>query len=168
MIDAYGPAFDQHSVDYAQTWGEDPIARLMRDEVFCSMKAGVKRPSKLLDLGCGIGLDSAWLVSQGHSVLAVDHSAGMLAQAQQRVPELTVVHARAEDALDTFEVDAFDAAILDFGVVNCLDLFWLAPSVRLLILLLVGLCLPKNVYFGRSMARTFFPILVDLSEVRLF
>ena len=75
MIDAYGSAFDQHSVDYAQTWGEDPIARLMRDEVFCSMKTGLNRPSKVLDLGCGIGLDSAWLVSQGHSVLAVDHSA---------------------------------------------------------------------------------------------
>ena len=128
MIDAYGSAFDQHSVDYAQTWGEDPIARLMRDEVFCSMKTGLNRPSKVLDLGCGIGLDSAWLVSQGHSVLAVDHSAGMLAQAQQRVPELSVVHARAEDALDTFEVDAFDAAILNFGG-SSLDLTRLAAGL---------------------------------------
>ena len=94
MIDAYGPAFDQHSVDYAQTWGEDPVARLMREEVFSALKAGLQQPSKVLDLGCGVGIDSEWLVDQGHSVVAVDPSAGMLAQARQRVPGLDVVHAQ--------------------------------------------------------------------------
>ena len=36
---------------------------------------------------------------------------------------------KAEDALDRFEVDSFDAAILDFGVVNCLDLPRLAAGL---------------------------------------
>lgn len=41
-------------------------------------------PVRVLDVGCGAGRDMAWLEAQGASVVGVDLSAGMLAQARPR------------------------------------------------------------------------------------
>jgi ubiquinone/menaquinone biosynthesis C-methylase UbiE len=48
---------------------------------FCGL---VGRGALVLDVGCGAGRDMAWLESLGLSVVGLDHSSGMLAQARAR------------------------------------------------------------------------------------
>lgn len=43
------------------------------------------------DVGCGIGRDTAWLDQKGYSVIGIDASKGMLAQAQNNYPVLHFV-----------------------------------------------------------------------------
>ena len=45
--------------------------------------------STVLDLGCGTGYDSAWLLQQGLNVQAVDLAEGMLQLAAEKLPALT-------------------------------------------------------------------------------
>ena len=61
MIDGTGQAFDRHAHAYGERWGGDPVAALMRAEVHRAMATSIREPSRVLDLGCGIGLDSEWL-----------------------------------------------------------------------------------------------------------
>jgi ubiquinone/menaquinone biosynthesis C-methylase UbiE len=44
----------------------------------------------VLELGCGTGKNTAWLAAHARHVLAMDFSAGMLAEARRRVREPTV------------------------------------------------------------------------------
>ena len=41
--------------------------------------------ARVLELGCGTGKNTEWLVEQARSVMALDFSAGMLSRARQRV-----------------------------------------------------------------------------------
>lgn len=56
---------------------------------------------KVLDLCCGTGTFTAYLVKKGYDVVGLDQSEGMLAYAQQKAPEARFVHADAE----SFELD---------------------------------------------------------------
>jgi len=130
MIDASEQAFDRHAARYADQWGADPVARHMRRQVHQALGMALAPHSRVLDLGCGIGLDSAWLIGQGHRVLAVDQSAEMLACARRRVPGLETAHGSLDEVLEELDGLPFDAALLDFGVINCLDLARVARGLR--------------------------------------
>jgi SAM-dependent methyltransferase len=115
-------AFDQHASRYAEVWGEDPVARAQRDVVWAALDRVLPPGARVLDGGCGVGLDARWLLDRGHVVVGLDASRGMLAEARGRAPEalLRLASLDAPGALDGLGV--FDAALLDFGVINCLDL----------------------------------------------
>ena len=68
---------------------------------------GVKSSDRLLDLGTGTGLLARMAAARGASSLGIDHSAGMLAQAQARADQ-DGVGARTEFV-------AMDAEALDFA-----------------------------------------------------
>jgi len=108
--------FDPHAEQYARVWGQDPVARLLRDEVQRSIRARVPIGSAVLDAGCGAGLDAERLLRQGYRVVAIDRSAGMVEQARRRgVPAQVLPVERAA------ELGPVDAALLNFGVINCVD-----------------------------------------------
>lgn len=52
-----------------------------------ALAALLPRGLRLADLGCGAGYLTSFLVARGARVIAVDHSAAMLAQARRRVPQ---------------------------------------------------------------------------------
>jgi SAM-dependent methyltransferase len=58
---------------------------------------GDARARRVLDLGAGTGLLAEVLVAGGHEVVAVDPSAGMLAQLTHRLPAVTAVVGTAEE-----------------------------------------------------------------------
>jgi 2-polyprenyl-3-methyl-5-hydroxy-6-metoxy-1,4-benzoquinol methylase len=59
---------------------------------------GVPQCSLILDAGCGSGRPIAeHLASQGHRLVGVDQSEGMLKKARQRVPDATWINAALED-----------------------------------------------------------------------
>ena len=87
----------------------------------------------MLDAGAGAGADAAWLLRAGFQVVALDASAGMLTELRRRAPEAEVAHVRLEEAGSLWEAGSFDGALLDFGVVNLLDLSLAAASLARLL-----------------------------------
>jgi 2-polyprenyl-3-methyl-5-hydroxy-6-metoxy-1,4-benzoquinol methylase len=81
----------------------------------------VTRGSRVLDAGCGIGLDAEALLGMGHDVVGIDASEGMIAEARRRVPRARFERMAVED-LPEGGLGVFDAVVLDFGVLNCLSL----------------------------------------------
>jgi SAM-dependent methyltransferase len=111
-------AFDRHAAGYAAGWGADPLARMLRARVLAIGARFFPPGGRLLDLGCGAGLDASVLRSLGHSVLAIDASAGMLAEARGRAD---AVRRLDLDALDPLVPEGpFDGALSNFGALNCL------------------------------------------------
>lgn len=120
-LTADGP-FDRHAARYSAVWGQDPVARRQRDAIWALATEAFPACSRVLDGGCGVGIDLRWLVDQGHVAVGVDASPGMIAEARARVPEAEL-HVGPLDLPETLApLGRFDAAILDFGVLNCLDL----------------------------------------------
>jgi Fe-coproporphyrin III synthase len=123
--------FDRHASTYAEVWGEDPVARAMRRAVWRLIDALVAPDARVLDVGCGIGLDASWLLDGGRAVTCADASRGMVEAARARDPRLSPVLSSVQDLAaalggppgkgDVNSSAGFDAALLDFGVVNCLD-----------------------------------------------
>ena len=50
--------------------------------------ANAPTPARLLDLGCGTGAVSAWLLRQGHVVTGLDINAGAITQAKTAAPDV--------------------------------------------------------------------------------
>ncbi|MFT5679662.1 MAG: MoaA/NifB/PqqE/SkfB family radical SAM enzyme/SAM-dependent methyltransferase [Myxococcota bacterium] len=112
-------AFDRHAEVYRAVWGDDPSAQAMRRAVWSAADVVLPAGGRILDAGCGIGLDSEWLVESGRQVVAIDASAGMVAQTRARLPDVAVHHLPIQRLGGLSET--FDGAISDFGVINCLD-----------------------------------------------
>jgi 2-polyprenyl-3-methyl-5-hydroxy-6-metoxy-1,4-benzoquinol methylase len=124
MSDSLQAAFDAHALSYEERWNADPVARAMRLAVWRVAAAVFPEGGRILDIGCGVGVDAQWLVASGRTVLAVDQSAGMVHATQTRVPgaevrQLSVADPASMEALAN--EGPFDGALLNFGVINCLD-----------------------------------------------
>jgi len=87
----------------------------------------VPRGGRVLDGGCGVGLDARWLQRDGYEVLAIDASAGMVAAARETVPDLDARILPLEDVGRLASEGPFDGALLDFGVLNLVEL---APAAE--------------------------------------
>jgi demethylmenaquinone methyltransferase/2-methoxy-6-polyprenyl-1,4-benzoquinol methylase len=71
---------------------------------------------RILDVAAGTGTSSAALARNGATVVALDFSAGMIAEGRRRHPELEFVEADAERL--PFGDDEFDAVSISFGLRN--------------------------------------------------
>lgn len=114
--------FDRHAAEYAARWGQDPTAQRMRASVYACAEVVFPPGGRVLDAGCGAGLDSAWLLARGHRVTSIDQSARMIAETRRRAPGATVVQMSVEDAGSLVYRGQFDGALMNFGVLNCVDL----------------------------------------------
>lgn len=71
--------YDENAVTYAARQRQAPIARL-------TAFADLLLPGgTILELGCGAGADSAWLIERGFAVTPTDGSAAMAREAQARL-----------------------------------------------------------------------------------
>lgn len=78
-----------------------------------------KPGEKVLDVACGTGTSAVEYAKDGADVVASDFSAGMVAVARKRHPDLTVIQA---DALDLpFEDATFDVVTISYGIRNVED-----------------------------------------------
>jgi SAM-dependent methyltransferase len=85
--------------------------------------------ARLLDLGCGTGIDAVYLAASGYAVLATDWSQVMVERAQARIVENGLEQratARVLGIQDLHQLhgEEFDGIYSDLGALNC------APDLR--------------------------------------
>ena len=74
---------------------------------------------RILDIAAGTGTSSIALTKTGATVVAVDFSAGMIAEGKRRHPDLEFIEADAEKL--PFGDNEFDAVTISFGLRNIND-----------------------------------------------
>ena len=97
----------------------------MRTEMWRWLDATFTPASRLLDLGCGTGLDAVRLAQLGHHVTATDWSAAMVRRTRERA-----AHERLSERVQALSIgahelrqldgdEAFDGAYSNLGALNC-------------------------------------------------
>jgi len=120
-------AFDGVAAVYGRSNAENPILCAMRARVHHAIRTWVPAGSHILDLGCGPGTDAVHLAHVGYRVTAIDASPAMVEQARERVradasDDRVEVHAVGIHELERLaSAPPFDAAISNFGPLNCID-----------------------------------------------
>jgi SAM-dependent methyltransferase len=118
-------AFDSVAADYDGPRGNNALIQDMRKEMWRWLDGVFAPGSRLIDLGCGTGLDAVRMAHCGHSVTATDWSTEMVARTAARARQESVadrVQATAVGAheLERLEVEgAFDGAYSNLGPLNC-------------------------------------------------
>lgn len=125
-----GLAFDRVADRYDALWSETAIGRQQRLAVWQCADRLFARGSRVLDFGCGSGVDAVHLMQAGVEVVGIDASAEMVRLARARG-----VNARRLDIEELDGIDGlFDGALSDFGALNCVsDLMPVARSLGRLI-----------------------------------
>jgi len=118
-------AFDSVAADYDGPRGNNALIRDMRSEMWRMLDATFTPGSRLMDLGCGTGLDAVRMARAGHHVTATDWSHRMVDRTRQRAEheQLTnSVHAIAVGCHELFRIQGhaqFDGAYSNLGALNC-------------------------------------------------
>ncbi len=118
-------AFDSVAADYDGPRGNNELIQRMRDTLWHTVRRVVPSGGRLLDLGCGTGIDAAEFAGSGFEVIATDWSPQMVqrttarATAQGLSPRLTAVHLGIQQLA---QLDAeFDGIYSNFGPLNCVS-----------------------------------------------
>jgi SAM-dependent methyltransferase len=118
-------AFDSVAADYDGPRGNNPSIQHMREEVWRWLDTTFAPASRLLDLGCGTGLDAVRMARLGHRITAADWSPRMVQrtcdrakreQLTERVESLVLgahqLHRLAGDG-------SYDGIYSNLGPLNC-------------------------------------------------
>lgn len=133
-------AFDALAGSYDASFSESQIGRYLRGRVQARLMQHVTAGQHLLELGCGTGVDAAFLGQQGLHITALDASPAMCRVASEKTAHLSSVQVMQGDLAALADIaipaeTAFDGAFSNFGPLNCLTDWrplaeWLAPRIR--------------------------------------
>jgi SAM-dependent methyltransferase len=117
-------AFDRVAPNYDGALGNNYLIQRMRAELWETVTSSVPSGSRLLDLGCGTGIDAVYFASRGYEVLATDWSREMCARASERVERQELNHRVTVrelgiHQLNELKADKFDAVYSNLGALNC-------------------------------------------------
>jgi len=118
-------AFDSVAADYDGPRGNNVLIQDMRAEMWRWLDSTFAPGSRLIDLGCGTGLDAIRLAKQGHYVTATDWSPRMIERTADRAAREAVsanVQAIPVGAHELHHIDGrnlFDGAYSNLGPLNC-------------------------------------------------
>lgn len=119
-------AFDSVAADYDGPRGNNALIQDMRREMWRWLDESFPRPSHLLDIGCGTGLDAVRMAERGHRILATDWSPRMAARTQGRAAAACVSDRVRTAAIGAQQLEriagsaAFDGVYSNLGPLNCL------------------------------------------------
>ncbi|NOG50367.1 MAG: class I SAM-dependent methyltransferase [Chloroflexi bacterium] len=77
--------FDRLASSYDTAFAERPVARILRARTHERIAAQLTPGMRALDIGCGTGIDAAWMAGRGAIVTALDSSGAMLDRARSRI-----------------------------------------------------------------------------------
>jgi ubiquinone/menaquinone biosynthesis C-methylase UbiE len=154
---AHPSPFDSIAERYDATFTSSTIGQIQRDSVWQEFKKRFHPGDRILDIGCGTGVDALFLAEHGIDVVACDNSWRMLSVAERRLSSLPrsvgSVQLRlvpAEEISNLRDDAPFNGAFSNFGAVNCIeDIAKLAtdltrllqPGAHLLLCLMGRMCL---------------------------
>jgi SAM-dependent methyltransferase len=117
-------AFDSVAADYDGPRGNNALIQRMRETTWRALAARFPAGARLLDLGCGTGIDAVHLAGEGYQVVATDWSPRMVERARDRAAaaglsaRVTALHVGLQE-LDTLVAETFDGIYSNFGPLNC-------------------------------------------------
>jgi SAM-dependent methyltransferase len=119
-------AFDSVADQYRGPLGNNPLVQHMREVLWLAVEARAKTGSRLLDLGCGAGLDAVHFAQAGYSVRAIDWSPAMVAQTCREaqlagVGERLTAETLGIQELERLSGEKFDCIYSDLGALNCVS-----------------------------------------------
>jgi SAM-dependent methyltransferase len=166
MISAGSPLytvpFDAVADHYDEVFTESRIGRAQRASVWTELREHFAPGDRVLEIGCGTGIDACFLGSRGVRVVACDSSPRMVAVATRRVEEtgnsefVRPSLLDAEEIIELLRDRPFDGAFSNFGALNCVkDLPRLAsdlgqllhPGASLLLCLMGPCCLWEVIWY---------------------
>ena len=118
-------AFDSVAADYDGPRGNNDQIQDMRGEMWRSLDAAFSAGSRLIDLGCGTGLDAVRMAKLGHLVTAADWSPGMVQRTRDRSEREHVADRVRSIVLGAHELQRldgagqYDGAYSNLGPLNC-------------------------------------------------
>ncbi len=117
-------AFDSVAAEYDGPLGNNELVQRMRATFWRTVEALLPPGSRLLDLGCGTGIDAAHFAARGYPVFAIDWSPAMVKRARKRIAEAgpaapVRVEALGIQELDRLQDGPFDGIYSNFGPLNC-------------------------------------------------
>src|SRR5579862_5436924 len=125
LLDDTREAFDSVAADYDGPRGNNASIQAMRREMWRWLDAIFTPGSRLLDLGCGTGLDAVRMARLGYTVTASDWSAQMVrrtadrSRAAQLTDRVLAVNVGAHELQRIAETGAYDGAYSNLGALNC-------------------------------------------------
>ena len=118
-------AFDSVAADYDGDRGNNAAIQDMRGEMWRWLDASFAPGSRLIDLGCGTGLDGARMARLGHRVTATDWSPEMVrrtgerAQSERLTERLQALNVGAHELHRLGNQGTYDGAYSNLGALNC-------------------------------------------------
>jgi SAM-dependent methyltransferase len=118
-------AFDSVAADYDGPRGNNELIQDMRDEMWRWLDRTFAPGSRLIDIGCGTGLDAIRMAQLGHHVTATDWSPQMAqrtsdrAASRQLTDRVQVLPVGAHELHRLDGSGAYDGAYSNLGPLNC-------------------------------------------------
>jgi ubiquinone/menaquinone biosynthesis C-methylase UbiE len=118
-------AFDSVAADYDGPRGNNALIQDMRSEMWRWLDATFAPGSRLIDIGCGTGLDAIRMAQLGHHVTATDWSPQMVQRTSDRAKRERLTDRVRAIAMGAHELDRFnppgtyDGAYSNLGPLNC-------------------------------------------------
>jgi ubiquinone/menaquinone biosynthesis C-methylase UbiE len=118
-------AFDSVAADYDGPRGNNALIQDMRAEVWRWLDATFPPGSRLIDIGCGTGLDAIRMARLGHHITATDWSLRMVqrtsdrAQLEGLVDRVQTIAVGAHEFHRLDGTTVYDGAYSNLGPLNC-------------------------------------------------
>jgi SAM-dependent methyltransferase len=132
-------AFDSVAANYDGPLGNNALIQRMRSQLWQAVRRHVPAGGRLLDIGCGTGLDAAHFAAQQYEVVATDWSPQMIERTRARIVDNGLndrVSVRVLGAQDLWQLhgECFDGIYSDLGPLNCApDLVAVAEACAVLL-----------------------------------
>jgi cyclopropane fatty-acyl-phospholipid synthase-like methyltransferase len=119
--------FDAVAERYDETFTTSKIGLAQRASVWKELEKTFHPGDRVLELGCGTGIDASFLAQRGVTVVACDASPLMITMAQRRIQGMSDANRasvslhllRAEEVASLRQHGPFDGVFSNFGVLNC-------------------------------------------------
>lgn len=123
----YSAPFDAIADSYDETFTSSKIGQAQRAAVWKELEKAFRPADRVLEIGCGTGVDACFLGERGVRVVACDCSSQMIEVAERRIREgghqrrVQPLLLRAEDIINLPPAELFDGAFSNFGALNCVE-----------------------------------------------